>query len=218
MISSASLLLLLAASAPPDTGVAAALAGRVAELVAERWQVAPAEVTLEWGRLPAMADSASGPVRLVGGARDGWFVVTLTPSDGRPRAARVRAGVWRDAVVAARDLPAGHTLTADDLRVEARVVWGPPDPDAAPVGPGWDVRRSVTAGTVLLPPIVQPALVVAPGDVVTFEWRRGSLLLERAGVARGGARLGERIEAVAGDARLRGVVIAPRRARLEVMP
>jgi flagella basal body P-ring formation protein FlgA len=220
MISSASLLLGLALAAPSDTTVPPVVVARVAALVAERWGVEPERLALAWGTSAGWpADVADVPLRLVGGGGDGWFVLTLDPPTGRPRAVRVRAGVRGLAPVAARDLAPGHALEPDDLRLEARVTWGPPAARAdGMVAPGWEIRRAVAAGTVLSPPLVQPARLVAPGDPVTFVWTRGALVLERVGIARAGARLGESVQAVAGDSRLHGIVVAPRRARLEEAP
>lgn len=220
MISFASLWLGLALVAPGDTTVPPEVAARVSVLVAERWGVPTETLELAWGTHASWpADVGEVPMRLVGGGGDGWFVVTLDPPHGRPSAVRVRAGVRGPAPVAARALTPGHTLAADDLRHEPRVTWGPPvDRDGAAVGPGWEVRRAVAAGTVLSPPLVQPVRLVAPGDPVTFVWTRGSLVLERVGIARAGARLGDPVQAVVGESRLHGIVIAPRRARLEEAP
>jgi flagella basal body P-ring formation protein FlgA len=220
MISSASLLVGVALLVPGDTAVPPAVAARVAALVAERWEVPAESLVLAWGTHAAWpAAVADLPMRLIGGGGDGWFVLTLDPPEGRPSAVRVRAGVRGPAPVAARDLTPGHALAAEDLRLELRVTWGPPTerPEAA-VMAGWEVRRAVAAGTVLSPPLVQPARLVAPGDPVTFVWTRGTVVLERVGIARAGARLGEPVQAVVGEARLHGIVIAPRRARLEEAP
>jgi flagella basal body P-ring formation protein FlgA len=220
MISFASLLLGLALVAPGDTLVPPEVAARVSALVAERWGVTADALELAWGTHGEWpTDVAEVPMRLVGGGGDGWFVLTLDPPAGRPRAVRVRAGVRGPAPVAARDLTAGHALAEDDVRLEARVTWGPPSHgDGAAVAPGWEVRRAIAAGTVLSPPLVQPARLVAPGDPVTFVWTRGALVLERVGIARAGARLGDPVQAVVGESRLHGIVIAPRRARLEEAP
>jgi flagella basal body P-ring formation protein FlgA len=210
----------LALVAPVDTTVPPAVAARVAALVAERWQVPMEALEFAWGTHAAWPEDAGAvPMRLVGGGGDGWFVLTFDPPVGRPSAVRVRAGVRGLAPVAARDLAPGHALAADDVRQEPRVTWGPPATRAGTeVTAGWEVRRAIAAGTVLSPPLVQPERLVAPGDPVTFVWTRGALVLERVGIARAGARLGDPVQAVVGESRLHGIVIAPRRARLEEAP
>ena len=220
MTSSVSLWLGLALIAPGDTTVPPGVVARVSALVAERWGVEIDALELAWGTHAGWpGDAADVPMRLVGGGGDGWFVLTFDPPTGRPSAVRVRAGVRGPAPVAARDLTPGHALEAQDVRLEPRVTWGPPAVrDRTPVTPGWEVRRAIPAGTVLSPPLVQPARLVAPGDPVTFVWTRGSLVLERVGIARTGARLGDPVHAVVGESRLHGIVIAPRRARLEEAP
>ncbi|MDZ4257305.1 MAG: flagellar basal body P-ring formation chaperone FlgA [Gemmatimonadales bacterium] len=220
MISSASLLTIIALLAPADTTVPPAISSAVRAMVAERWAVPPDEVELAWGRVPELDSAvASAPPRLTGGGREGWHVVILDPPGLRPLALTVRAGSRRRVPVAARALAAGSSLTADDISHEQRIVWGAPDSAEVPAATeGWDVRRAVAAGEVLRAPAVQPQRLVAPGDHVVFVWNRGALQMERTGVARGSARLGERIHAVSGNVHLAGTVIGPKRALLEEKP
>lgn len=220
MISFVSLLSVLALAAPADTTVPSALATAVRTMVAERWAVASDEVELAWGRVPPLgAATAAAPPRLTGGGREGWYVVILDPPGLRPVALTVRVGTQRRVPVAARALAAGSALTADDIGHDRRIVWGAPDSTAVPtVAEGWDVRRAVAAGELLRTPAVQPQRLVVPGDHVVFVWNRGALQMERTGVARGSARLGERIQAVSGTAHLQGTVVGPKRALLEEGP
>lgn len=95
------------------------------------------------------------------------------------------------AAIAARDLPRGATLTADDIRYAAvSDPRGGSDPDVAP---GWVTRRVVNQGEPLRTPAVAPPLAVSHGDQVDVLVRRGAITLRMRGTAMGSAALGERV-------------------------
>ncbi|HRX19706.1 MAG: flagellar basal body P-ring formation protein FlgA [Gemmatimonadetes bacterium] len=222
MISSASLatlaLLLPVGGAPTDTVPPEAVVDRVRALVADTWQADPGELVLDWGRLPPLPDDApTAPLRLSGTGRDGWFVVTISPADGRAVAMTVRAGAVRVQPVAARALRAGATLAAEDIAWEERVAWGAPSATTGaglePVG--WEVRRGLAAGERLVEPMIRPPQLVTAGEPVTFVWQRGTVRMERVATAQGSGRLGELVRAQIGAVRLVGRVVAPGVAQVE---
>jgi len=174
-----------AAAAPPDS----AWAARIADAIAARRGVPAAALTLAWGPLPDGGLSADGTLRLLGGA-DGWFVVAID-GGGRAASLRVRAGVDDTVCVAARDLARGTMLAAGDTRLERHVRWASRATADARPGAGWELRRAVTAGTVLTPPAAVPPAMVRAGDRIEVWWTRGRVSLRLDGTALHAARLGE---------------------------
>ena len=213
MIWSADLILLLAVGAE----VPAVVAARVQATVADRWDVAPANVVLEWGRVPdSLVVSDAVVFRLLGSGRDGRFVVAFRTAE-RETAVTLHAG-FRDSIwVAAEPMAMGRRLEHADLRRSERTHWGPPPLDLAGAPVGWEVRRNLAAGDPLLPPSVAEPPLIEPGDEVTFQWQRGGLTVVRTGIAVSRARRGERVMArdpLRGD-QLFGTATGPRRARME---
>ncbi|MCL4864516.1 MAG: flagella basal body P-ring formation protein FlgA [Gemmatimonadales bacterium] len=216
MISSASLLLLATVAVGPDS-LPAALVSQVRAWIGREWGVPAESVQLEWGRHVGLDETvATAPLRVGGSGRNGWFVVTVEPPDAPPAAVTVRAGTLALQPVAARALSAGTRLAAEDIVLAEQVAWGPPPPapeaNPLPVGEGWEVRRAIAQGTVLVPPLVQAPRLVVSGDPVTFVWTRGAIRMERVAIAQGSARLGELVHAQVGTVRLAGVVTGPRTA------
>ncbi|GLC25389.1 flagella basal body P-ring formation protein FlgA [Roseisolibacter agri] len=130
----------------------------------------------------------------------------VQPPRAVARAAAVRAAapVTAPAAVAptaARDLPRGHTLVADDVT------------PATPALVGWMTRRVITAGEPLREPgIARPlaASAVTAGQRVAVLYRDAGVELRMAGVAANAAPIGGRVQ-VRLDARrrLEGTVVAP---------
>lgn len=221
MISFASLLLLalVPARAPVDTAPPQVVIDRARMLVGETWHATPADLVLQWGRLPAMPDSLQdATLRLGGSGRDGWFVLTIVPTAGRPVAITLRAGVPRTMPVATAALTVGREVAATDVTWVERIAWGRPT-DSAPIDPvGWEVRRALGAGDVLAEPLVRAPLLVLAGDPVTFIWERGSVRMERVALAQSPAREGDLVRAQVGGTRLTGRVVGPGIAMLEESP
>jgi flagella basal body P-ring formation protein FlgA len=97
-----------------------------------------------------------------------------------------------------------------------RVDWGAGTDAAAVIDPiGWEVRRSVTAGTVLAAPVVRAPDLVSAGEPVTFVWQRGAVRMERIAVAQTAAGLGETVRAQVGGVRLVGRVTGAGTALIE---
>jgi flagella basal body P-ring formation protein FlgA len=182
--------LILTPGVDPPAGVA----DRVRAAVARHWNTSTEQIRLEWGRWAtreSVADSA--PFRLLGGGRDGRFVVALRTAKGGETAVAVRAGVVGPAWIAARSVPPGRRLEAADLTRTERLVWGPP---AAPNGPapiGWETRRGLAAGDPVTEASVEQPALIEPGDPVSFVWEREGFRVVRAGVATVRARLGQRV-------------------------
>ncbi|HET9064821.1 MAG TPA: flagella basal body P-ring formation protein FlgA [Gemmatimonadales bacterium] len=221
MISFASLLVLVAlpASTPADTVPPPLVVAQARALVAATWHAAPEALVLEWGRLPTMPDSLEGAaLRLGGTGRDGWFVVTITPTAGHPVAITLRAGVPRTMPVATSALPVGREVTVADIDWVERVAWGPPNSNEQIDPVGWQVRRGLQAGDVLAEPMVRAPLLVLAGEPVTFVWERGSVRMERVALAQSPAREGDLVRAQVGGTRLTGRVIGPGVAILEESP
>ena len=109
--------------------------------------------------------------------------------------------------VAARDLPRGAVLAAEDIAAAPLPAGRAPVPVARP---GWTTRRTIVAGEPLVAPTVSPPDLVEAGQTVQAVWRRGAIELRVAGRATGSAALGERV-LVRIDARRRvqGVVVGP---------
>jgi flagella basal body P-ring formation protein FlgA len=109
--------------------------------------------------------------------------------------ARVKVAVEIKRVVAARDLPVGHTLEAGDLRVETQ--------DAAPgAGPfladiaeaaGRIPRRSIPSGAPLRPELLDAPKEVRRGDTVQVEVIQGGAHLKLEAVAQTSGAIGETI-------------------------
>jgi flagella basal body P-ring formation protein FlgA len=201
------LLLLLAVA--PGSGPAAvppALAGRVAARIAAVWSVPPAALCLSWGALPALA--ADDSVQVNGSGADGWFIVELGAG---ARAVRVRAGFADTVAVAARPLGAGARLAAGDVVAAPHVTWGPPVPPRERPGEGWEVRRTIAAGEMLIRPAVLPPPLVVAGEPVRLMWQQGGVSVVMEGIALNGARRDEVVRArIEGrSARLAGRAIAP---------
>lgn len=201
-----------------DSPVSRGLASRVAQRIAEAWRVPVEQVRLTWGHASsAAAPTLDAPFRLLGQGAQGWYVVVFDPADSNAVAIRVRAGIERPVMVAARTLTAGTRLTAGDLAEQVRVHWGtPPQDSALAASVGWEVRRPVRAGEPLVAPaVVAPPLVIA-GQPVRFTWESGGVHVSVMGVALNSARQGELVRARLEErpARVTGTAMAPGLAAL----
>jgi flagella basal body P-ring formation protein FlgA len=209
---------LLVAARGMDAPVARGLAARVAQRFAENWNVPVEQVRLSWGHASGEARPAlDAPFRLLGQGEQGWYVAVFDPADTNAVAVRVRAGIERPVMVAARPLTAGAKLMPEDLREEVRVHWGTPAHDnALTAAVGWEVRRPLRAGEPLVAPaLVAPPLVVA-GQPVKFTWESGGVHVSVMGIALNSAREGELVRARLEErpARVTGTVMAPGLASL----
>jgi flagella basal body P-ring formation protein FlgA len=156
------------------------------------------------------------PFRLAGRGLDGRYVLLVTTDKGE-LAVSLRAGIEDSTWVASRPLAADVRLGADDMKREIRTMWGPGSRDDREAPLGWETRRAVRPGERLAGSAIAPPSLVAPGEMVRFEWNAGTISIVREGVAIGRGRLGETIQGrdKNGGERLTGIVIGPGRARLE---
>jgi len=221
MICSASLsfLAFTGVLARPDT-IPTAFEAHVRAEVASLWSVDSADVRVEW---PAASRpesySGSTPFRVVGRGDDGWLVLVVTPPTLSPRAMRVHVGVLRSVPVAARALRANQTIGALDVVVRREVIWSGTATDITAAIGGWEVRRDLPAGAVLVGNAIAPPKVIAAGEKVVFVWSNHGVQIEREAVAMASARLGEMVQGQAGATRLTGRVTGPGTAQLkENMP
>ena len=193
-----------------DSGtVSPALNRRVAEAVANQWNVRPDDVELEWGRIrhgESIADDTA--FRLLGRGADGWFAVHFEPSARPALAVRLRAAFVDTVPVASRSLAAGVALAAGDIALAELARWGPPTEAGIVPAVGWRVRRAVAAGEPLGRPNIAPPLLVQAGEAVRLVWISRSIHIVIEGVAANDAVLGGEVRVRLSDRRgkARGVV------------
>jgi flagella basal body P-ring formation protein FlgA len=216
MTSFASLLLLGQLGAMASAAAPSALASRVQEAVAARWEVPATAVAMAWSSAVSWrAEDAEAAFRLGPVGRDGWAALTLVPVGHAPRALRVRVGTSASVPKAARPLAPGRLLTADDMQWERDVVWGTPAPAATHVAEGWEVRRALQPGEPLQGVAVAPPPGVARGATLRLVWARNGVAIEMDAVALTAARVGETVQAKTATGRVSARVTAPGEARLE---
>lgn len=200
----------IAAQPPADSAtVSPALHRRVAEAVANQWNVLPDDVELEWGRIrngESIADDTA--FRLLGRGTDGWFAVHFEPRTRPPLAVRLRAAFVDTVPVASRSLAAGTALAAGDIAFAELARWGPPTKRGIGPAIGWRVRRAVAAGEPLGLPKIAPPFLVRAGRAVRLVWSSRSIRIVIEGVAANDAVLGGEVRVRLSDRRgnARGVV------------
>jgi flagella basal body P-ring formation protein FlgA len=201
-----------------------ALTRRVTTAIAQRWNVAPERLRLEWDSMPpaALASavasmSDASPMQLLGTGDGGAWIVLATPTpQSAPVQLRVRAGTEQTRVTAARDLPRDLTLTSSDIITATAIEWGMPRTTMSMPATGWVTRRVHLAGETLREPAVGPPQLIRAGEPVTIVWRDGALELRLVGTAANTAALGERVAVrIDGRRRLEGTATGPGTARLQ---
>jgi flagella basal body P-ring formation protein FlgA len=105
----------------------------------------------------------------------------------------VQVIVSRDILVAAVPLERGKVLAASDVVLAHRQVVAVPGGYLTTVeaAVGQVIRRSVPAGTVLGPAMLDSAVLIKRGQAVTIEARSGPIVVQMAGVAKGNGALGQ---------------------------
>lgn len=209
---------LLMATRSAAAPVSRALEARVAERIADAWKVPVHCLRVQWGRSSSgESPSADAAFKVMGRGEGGWYVVVFDPADAHATAVRVRAGVEQPVMVAARPLRAGTRIAAGDLVEEVRVHWGAPAQDSTltPM-PGWEIRRPIATGEVVMAPAVLPPPLVVAGEPVELQWLSGGVQVSVVGIALNSASQGETVRARIEErpARLTGTVTAPGRAVL----
>ena len=120
----------------------------------------------------------------------------------------------RRVAVAARLLPRGTVLGAEDIVYRDSTIRGPIDTNT--VAAGWVTRRLIGAGEVLRSPAVERPTIVSANTPVDVEWADKNVVVTMRGVAARNAGLGERVPVRTGfGRRVDGTVIAPGRVRID---
>jgi len=158
----------------------------------------PAELSAIEVRLPAgLAGASANPATPIAidwsrAARPGWLTLRVTVGT-RSGWVRARIAALSPSVVAVRDLPAGHVVGEEDVRVEMRPVAA--HGGAAIAGlegaVGRALRQPVSAGGVLLSGALERAAPFPRGQPVTALIRRGRLTISAAGVLERSAPIGQ---------------------------
>jgi flagella basal body P-ring formation protein FlgA len=161
--------------------------------------------------------SAVGRWSSVGVMRMAGVLLALQLSAGAATAQQAAQQV----PTAARALPRGYTLTAEDLVYPSAAPSLTDDrqpPTDDPVAPGWVTRRAVRAGEALKEPAVSPPPVVRAGEAVEAVWVEGSIEIRIRGTALGTAAAGQRVAVrTEGRKRIEGVAIAPGEVRINLV-
>lgn len=109
---------------------------------------------------------------------------------------------------AARDIPRGTELAADDIA---------PAPSAASASRvGWVARRLIRAGEALSEPSVAPPRIVRAGTDVTVRAESGGVVVTRPGTALTSGSLGERVRVRIDPQHIvTGIVAAPATVKIQ---
>lgn len=107
----------------------------------------------------------------------------------------VTVNAYANALVATRPLARGTALDATSVRTVKRNIsaLGYGYIDTLHVAGGYRASRSITAGAVITPNMVESAVMIKRGQTVTLIARYGSIGVSMTGVAAGNASLGNRI-------------------------
>ena len=116
----------------------------------------------------------------------------------------VRASNRVPALVLVRNVQAGALLAADDVAVEQRAAAALPYDYMSRLDEavGFTLRRTQTAGTVLVPAAIERPEVVARGALVTLIAGDGPVTVKSDGVALEAARLGQRVRVRSASGRI----------------
>lgn len=129
----------------------------------------------------------------------------------------VRATNRVPALVLAHNVQPGATLSADDVTVEHRAAAALPYDYLSRLDEavGFTVRRTQTAGTVLVPAALERPEVVARGALVTLIAGDGPVTVKSDGVALEAARLGQRVRVRSASGRvIEGTAEGPGQVRV----
>jgi flagella basal body P-ring formation protein FlgA len=153
----------------------------------------PAQLRAVDLRVPAsLASARSGAIAIDWRrpARPGWTTLRVQVGE-RSGWVRARLAALTATLIAVRDLPAGHTLDAADVRIEQRAAFtANPSIDSIEGAIGRALRRPVAAGAAIPPAALERAAPLPRGHMVTAHIRRGSLSVSAAGVLERAAPIG----------------------------
>jgi flagella basal body P-ring formation protein FlgA len=127
-------------------------------------------------------------------ARPGWLTLRVRVGD-RAGWVRARLAAVLPAVVAARDLAAGHSIVEEDVRVEMRPAPARASKSGAVMSGvegvvGRVLRQPVAAGAPVPPGSLERSAPLPRGHQVTAQVRRGRLSISAAGVLERPASIG----------------------------
>lgn len=176
-----------------------------AELAAAAGASLPADTTWELVRASAGITAPDAPdLRLVAESLDPAAVGEVpfcvramagTVEQGRTLVV-LRVARWAEILVAARAIPRGQVVGADDLTVERRAL-DRANRTAAGLTlellTGRIASRNLAAGTVITPELLTIPPVVRAGSATTAVWRGRGFAVELATTALADARIGERV-------------------------
>lgn len=171
-----------------------AVEATVRQEIAQRWDVDSDRVVLEWGPRAGMGVlNIEVAPELVGNGTNGQWVVRVQSARGVV-GIRIRGGATRTVPIATQMLRRGHIVGVEDIRFDTQTVWGAPETH----GPmedmtGWEVERTLSAGSLLAEPAVRPPSVVRTGETVEVLWSTGPVRLTLVGRALGTVRAGESV-------------------------
>ncbi|HEX3159039.1 MAG TPA: flagellar basal body P-ring formation chaperone FlgA [Gemmatimonadaceae bacterium] len=112
--------------------------------------------------------------------------------------------------VAARPLPRGAVLRAEDIATRPALQSERAPADTLVPGPGWVTHRVVRQGERLRTPTVAPPPMVTRGTVVMVRWQHDGLSLTRTGISLGSADRGGRVVVrIDANRRIAGIATAP---------
>lgn len=189
------------------------IALQVLALVAEKWEVAPADLQLEWGRPRNGADLEDLVVKdVLGGGSNGHWVVSFTHSgeSGDPLSIPLRTGITSFQPFAVKPLARGDILNPGNMEYRQQIHWGPPEASPQSAESGWIAQRRLEAGDALTTPGVKPPQMVVSGQPVQLLWSSGSLKISMMGRAAGSGALGQRVYVRTEDGhRMSGIVTGP---------
>jgi flagellar basal body P-ring formation protein FlgA len=162
-------------------------------------------------RLKLPACSAPLEAQAQGAFRNGRGTVAVSCAGAQPWRlfVPVRAHVAAVALVAKRNLQAGEVIAADDVELrEASSASLPYEFLTEPAqAAGLTVRRTIPAGTVLVPAALERPRVIERGALVTLISGRGAVAVRGEGVALEAAGLRQRVRVRAASGRVvEGVV------------
>jgi flagella basal body P-ring formation protein FlgA len=185
----------------------------VRETIAKKWDTSPADIHLEWGRLrPGRTPTAESGIELLGGGRNGQWVVAFLPAnpDENRLTVPLRTGVTRIEPFARKALARGEVLEPENMEYRPQRHWGPPDDLPRLAEAGWVAQRRIEAGDNLTVPAVKPPQLVVSGRPVQLIWTSGALTISLKGKAVGSAAMGERVFVRTEEGqRMSGIVTGP---------
>ncbi len=191
--------------------VSGKLATRVTAVMAERWQVEPSRVVLQWGhvRNGTLLD-VDTPFDIRGRVAGTNFTVVFFPNDTQPLAVGLRAGLRKTVPLTTRPLPTGYIIAEADVTWGDWTFWGDDvherPGDGLPIG--WRVRSSIAAGRPVRSPFASAPPLVGAGADVEVIWEKRSIAILLVGVAMHAASVGQhvRVRLNQGRGNVRGLV------------